>query len=513
MFNGRSHGPNGPGGRSGPPLPPDRKSLRGAIRADNWWGSKLPPLFALAFAQILLNDIDPGRAIVLLIAVLIVTGGSVGAYGHVINDAFDVEADRRIGKKNWMAPFSPAVRCLICLVFALTAFLPTLFIDYGRTAVALLVVECLLPALYSIPPVRLKNRRFWGVLADAAGAHVVPALIVMAAFTGPTGATNPQLVALVAVWTTCLGLKGILLHQGHDREDDIRAGASTFATAADPSTLRKILVRIVHPVEVLSFAAIVVVLYPVAWLLAVFFVLFVATDLVKTALGWSYLFDPDTQSLKRRHVPLASNFFYELWFPLALVLQLTMRHPAFAVVLVLFVGVFFANVREQVADLRTVVADITRRLTRRSGWRQWGWHLDLHGGATARLMAGDGGGLRVEVEYAGTLPWHIKLYRDHLAMKRGARYDVSFEIRADRARRITYCVASGTEPWGSLGLSEEIPATSEWYGVIDRFSATSDDTNAHASFLIGGATPSIELRNVGFPIPVDEPLIDCGGNS
>jgi len=463
-------------------------------------------LFGLAFVQILLCDIDPPRAFLLLASVLVVTGGSVGAYGHVLNDTFDVEADRRIGKKNWMAPFAPTTRALICAFFLVTAFAPALLVDYGRFAVALLVVECLLPTLYSIPPVRLKDRGFLGVLADAGGAHVVPALIVMTAFAGDQAMARPELLVLVAVWTTCLGLKGILLHQGLDREDDLRAGATTFAANADPSTVRAILTRLVYPVEVLTFTCIVVLLAPQAPLLAVVFALFVVLDLVKTALGWSYVFDPGQPDLERRHLPLASNFFYELWFPLALAVQLTLREPVFALLVALQLGVFFPNVREQAADILSVLDDVATRRARRTGWRRWGWHLELHGDARAHLSpcptADDG--VRVEIISPGILPWDVKLYRDHLNTIKGVSYEARFEARADETRTITYCLVAGAEPWGSLGLSEETTVGREWQRVTRRFVATADSDDAHAAFLLGHAEGSVELRGVELPVRVSD---------
>jgi hypothetical protein len=40
--------------------------------------------------------------------------------------------------------------------------------------------------------------------------------------------------------------------------------------------------------------------------------------------------------------------------------------------------------------------------------------------------------------------------------------------------------------------------------VIDRFAAADDDDGAEASFLIGGRSPSVELRSIAFPIAADK---------
>jgi hypothetical protein len=347
------------------------------------------------------------------------------------------------------------------------------------------------------------------VLADAGGAHVVPALIVMTAFSAAAPRVEPILLPLVAVWSTCLGLKGILWHQRRDREDDLKAGARTFATAADPSLVRAILVRVVYPIELLAFVAMVVVLAPRAPLLAAAFAVHVGLDLVKTALGWSYVFDPRQPSLRRRHLPLVANVFYELWFPLAMSLHLTIQQPVFALLVVFLLGAFWPNVREQIADVRSVAADIGRRAARREVWRRWGWHLEVHGEARAELApcADSGDGLRVEIERAGTLPWHVMLYREQNLVVRGETYALRFEARADVNRPLTYSLVRGTEPWDSLGVSEEITVTTRWTRVDDRFQATDDDGNARATFLLGIADGSVELRGIQFP------LTDRGGET
>ena len=63
------------------------RSVAGVLRGRDWWGSKLPPLLGLALVQVLRHDLEPGRALLLVVSVLFVTGASVGAWGHVLNDA------------------------------------------------------------------------------------------------------------------------------------------------------------------------------------------------------------------------------------------------------------------------------------------------------------------------------------------------------------------------------------------------------------------------------------------
>ena len=81
----------------------------GFARPGNWWFSKIPPLLAVVYLAILLQGIDIGRG-VLLIVCFIVSVSCVAIYGHVINDAFDIAADQRAGKPNAMAALSTTGR-------------------------------------------------------------------------------------------------------------------------------------------------------------------------------------------------------------------------------------------------------------------------------------------------------------------------------------------------------------------------------------------------------------------
>ena len=63
--------------------------LGDALRVRNWWFSKIPPLVAIVYLEILGLDIGGLKAISLLVAFLW-SVMCVASYGHVINDIFDV---------------------------------------------------------------------------------------------------------------------------------------------------------------------------------------------------------------------------------------------------------------------------------------------------------------------------------------------------------------------------------------------------------------------------------------
>jgi UbiA prenyltransferase family len=293
------------------------------VRFGNWWAQKLPPLLFVAYVELIRRQASP-RASLATIGVLLLCVSCVAAYGHVVNDWCDIADDERAGKPNAMRDLRPAQRaalCLGCVVVSFTALVPWPVWPVW----AILALNYAWPTLYSVPPVRLKERGLLGVLTDAAGSHITPTAFAFAlagAIAGGPG--DPLLLAAVLCWATALGLKGILYHQIADKANDERAGVVTFATARDASALSAALARYNLWVEVpisLCVVALIATLVPLA---VVALVLYVALEFTKYRLGFEFAVSADAR-LRRPSVPFANEMFYTLWMPLAACVQLAVR--------------------------------------------------------------------------------------------------------------------------------------------------------------------------------------------
>lgn len=163
--------------------------MLGLVRFDHWFTQKLSPLLVLAYALLWAMDAAPSQAWRVLPFVLL-SICCVAAYGHVVNDWFDIESDEQAGKSNSLAGVAPAMRfALAALLFAAGFGILALGPSFGRLW-PLLAANYLLPTIYSIPPIRLKERSLAGVVSDALAAHLIPALLVSLALrniAGPLG--------------------------------------------------------------------------------------------------------------------------------------------------------------------------------------------------------------------------------------------------------------------------------------------------------------------------------------
>ncbi len=468
-------------------------SIRELGRVDHWWYSKVAPALAVAYSASLLYRLGPlatARSILLIAFV----GLCAGSYGHVINDVFDIEVDRLAGKRNHMANFRPWQRFLICGLLIGAGFGPSILISHSSTTLVLLGLEYLLPTIYSVPPLRLKEFGALGVLCDSLGAHLVPCLYVLSVVTHEAG--DPALthsrsavafVWLVAAWALCLGLIAIVIHEFEDRENDLRSGIRTFATGLSFAQVRWP-VTVLYAAELCAFAGIAILLIRPAPLVAVFAVVYALTLAIKVVRHWNYFrrYEEDRRTIQWWQF---SHPFYEFYFPLAAALQCAWRHPALTPFPVLQLTFFAHTFREQLPDLRALPVIATELL--------WRGRLDLDHGARARIRPAFFPmlGARVEIEESGTEPRSVRLVRPRLRLRAGQGYRVSVTVRADCARRILVGVWQDHAPGDGLGFCEECQVSPQWLHLSKGFTAPVDERHAYVGFWIGREAGVVEVRH------------------
>lgn len=333
-------------------------------RPGNWWCSKIPPLLAVAYLTILLRDTEVFRASELL-ACYVFSVSCVATYGHVVNDAFDVEQDRLAGRRNALAERSWTTRIALALAFLVLGFLPAPIANYSATALLLLALNYIWPTLYSMPLIRLKERRLAGVISDAMGSHITPTLFALAVFGGISGDQGRvAFPLLITLWAAALGIKGILHHQVADRDSDMRSGTVTLATTTRPERIRQFLIRFNLQVELPLSAALVLLISEWCPLAVVALAIYCAAEAAKYLLGFKFSLSADAGGA-RPSVPFANEMFYVVWLPMAAAIQLVVRDPVWWWLPLLHAAVFYPTVLLQLNDLKSMVQTATRPYRRR----------------------------------------------------------------------------------------------------------------------------------------------------
>ena len=325
----------------------------GSVRAQDWWSYKIPPLLATAYAGYV--AFDPKS-----IATLAASGGAlvciclVAVYGYVLNDITDIEEDRRAGRPNRMAGVGWGKRLALILLSPIACFTLAWLIGVDRITFALFGINFLLPTLYSVLPVRLKERGVWGVLADASGVHAVPTAIMARVAVSDVHSADMAVTIFVTSAVTCAlfaGLRGIIIHQAADRDADRLAGVATFVGSIGVERSRQLVLWCLLPCEIVSLGIFLMFVLPHAPVAMLFVLLFGIAEGMKVYRGWRLPLFERVDGGRERYIPLLNNDLYELWLPFGLALQMVVYEPILVVVPLLQALLFYPNLRTRIGVL------------------------------------------------------------------------------------------------------------------------------------------------------------------
>jgi len=324
-------------------------SIPGPFRADCWWEHKLSPILATIYPTAALLRI-PFPSLWPVVALALPALIVCASYVSVLNDLTDAKDDRASGKPSrWpgKARIYPALLLAGCMA-AGGAFLIVWRKDMLLFSTYLL--SWLAFTLYSAPPLRLKTRGTWGVLADSCGAHLFPTLfvVVLVYHRNRTEAAIHWTI-LIALWSFSAGVRGILWHQLEDAVNDRTIGLRTFVCLHGTKTAERLGLLVFLP-ECAAFSMMLWLTHNALALL--FLVLYGLFALVR----WRLLGTGLTVIKPAHGSRMAMAEYYIVLFPLAYLLTASWQQPS-ALLLLLFHGVLFSRhglylMREIVTMLR-----------------------------------------------------------------------------------------------------------------------------------------------------------------
>jgi 4-hydroxybenzoate polyprenyltransferase len=295
------------------------------IRWGEWYNSKLP-LVALAVMYVTWHESpDPTLALVALglglaFAILYL------AFGYLINDLSDWEVDIQAGKQRVAHQLGrPFARLVAVVLFVLS--LACLAPYWVQPTVILQAVACYGLALaYSFPPLRLKERGWWGLMSGSLAQRALPALLA-ATLVAPL----IWELGIFALLYLLIGLRWILIHQIEDREHDIATGIHTYVTDhGETSNLR----RLQEYVFALEVVCLVILWGLVTKAAPVFAAVGVGYIAYLAYIYRSYRRIGITVSLySYAYVPLAD--LYLIIWPLAMAILLAAQNPIFLILVAL----------------------------------------------------------------------------------------------------------------------------------------------------------------------------------
>jgi hypothetical protein len=330
--------------------------MRAPLKASGWWNYKIPPILAVAYYAVASAPHLP-RITTTLAAIatyLIAAIGSAG-FGHVYLDAFDVGEDRFLGKPNLWDPLGAPARFVLVVFLLALAWLPWLVLPAGPVGLALVALEFAMFILYATPPVRLKERGFFGIIADALYAHMLPALLTWIVFSRFSGSVAPRWFSIIlGAWALTVGMRHLLQHQVIQHESDQAAGSRTFSVLRGREATLRLMVRGVLPAEVAAFALLMTLMFRSAPLAAIGFGVYALWQIVKIRFLWLGRFNVVGMLGDAERATIAGTLimsrYYEQWLPLLVLASLVIRDHTYIPLLIIHALVFRAGAKRLVRE-------------------------------------------------------------------------------------------------------------------------------------------------------------------
>lgn len=327
------------------------------VRARAWWFNKVP--LSVTLVLLLLDGTALTVPAVLTVVLVVLTVCAVGNYGYAINELYDVEEDARAGRHNAaVALGSRRVRQIVVVSAIAAELLGAL--AAGAWGAGLTVIELLLPLAYSVPPLRIKERKWLGIAADALAAHVYPAALGLLTVSHlGVSPISALMSACVLTWSAAVGIRGILSHQLHTVERDRQGGLTTVVHEFGHLPLERFIAFVLLPIEAGGFVGAVAASGsgPILWVLGAFYL---ASEAFRTLHGGFVVtaLRPGGQ----HYVPFVEESFYKAWAPIVLALDAMRVDLSFLVFIPLYALLFKPHLLAEVSRIRAIVRTLCFRV-------------------------------------------------------------------------------------------------------------------------------------------------------
>jgi hypothetical protein len=323
-------------------------------RSHDWWEPKITLIISMGLLAIYLYSTIPAAdGLLFLLPVIFFT--VVGAvYVSLINDLTDLDEDLRAGKKNRLQRYSSNIRIglVSASVIGILVFI-YLFLSYP-IGLGFLIGSWIVFTLYSVPPVRLKARGGWGVLADSLGAHVFPAMGIFAIVSDfLIQSVDWYALTWIGLWSLFYGFRGILGHQYLDRKHDEMVGLHTFATQYSIHKMKSIelplfLVELFLLIGMLLYFQI----YPLLFLLGIYFLYIL---ILKMRIGIPYIL---VLHPEQPNCTILMATYYQVFLPAGLICLLAIHHPWVYLLVPVFLVLFPKEILRNLSFLKRLTSSL-----------------------------------------------------------------------------------------------------------------------------------------------------------
>ncbi|MFI5420656.1 MAG: UbiA family prenyltransferase [Nitrososphaerales archaeon] len=185
----------------------------------------------------------------LLFVVLMVSA----SWGFLLNDLFDREADAKSHRADASHGHGLSKRSMLILILSTAALSWAIVFLIGSSPIfkGVLAINYLIAIFYSMPPIKLKIRKFWGFLANSLMERPLPILVLLSYLGYYNIMTIILPIMMELTWS-------VFKHQAADVKEDIAVHVTTFATYLGEELSSKIVRFVLNPLSVVTLLTLVV---------------------------------------------------------------------------------------------------------------------------------------------------------------------------------------------------------------------------------------------------------------
>jgi 4-hydroxybenzoate polyprenyltransferase len=174
------------------------------------------------------------------------------SWGFLLNDLFDREADAKSHRADVSHGHGLTKGSMQVLILS-TAFVSwavVFLIGGGYIFKGVLAVNYLVAIFYSMPPIKLKVRKFWGFFANSLMERPLPILVFLSYMEYYNIMTILLPIMMELSWS-------VFKHQAADVKEDIAAHVTTFAVYLGEELSNKIVMSFLNPLSVITLLILV----------------------------------------------------------------------------------------------------------------------------------------------------------------------------------------------------------------------------------------------------------------
>jgi hypothetical protein len=305
------------------------------FRKNEWLHSKIPFLLGIVYlgawnSNALLFEIWINILVLLFMIV------AIASFGYFLNDSFDIQEDALMGKVNFASKFSLKQRFSILLALFVFGYVPWAFFSKGYFLFTLLAIHLILLLMYSVPPIRLKNRGMTALVFDAGYSFVLPVLVCFYYINDST--IDQFTIPLLIAWSATMGIRNIMQHHRNDAQFDSISLTYNISNQKGENKVKFLTYNLLVPLEFIIFIFLLIS-FGVSYgyfllILGVFLIAEVAIHINDIGFRINKIFGSQYSSI---------NSFYEYIFPNYMILLLITRIDTNYLIVLLVHNIIFFN--------------------------------------------------------------------------------------------------------------------------------------------------------------------------